>query len=128
MAVLAHSGAAVPGLEVLLIAIVDERVEPIDRLDHDIAALAAIAAVGTAELDEFLAPERHAAVAAVARANIDLGLVEKLHNDCNMRSPIGKWQSPARDDSRARLRENSRQEHGEKGGSRREGPGWAMPH
>ena len=48
-------------------------------LELAIAALAAIAAVRTAEFNEFLAPERDAAVAAVAGANVNLGLVEKLH-------------------------------------------------
>ena len=45
----------------------------------DVAAAAAIAAGGPAELDELLAPERNAAVAAVAGADIDLGLVEEFH-------------------------------------------------
>jgi hypothetical protein len=39
----------------LLIAIVDESVETVDRLDPDIAAAAAIAAVGAPKFDEFLA-------------------------------------------------------------------------
>ena len=52
---------AVLGLEVLLIAVVDQRVEVGDALDPDVAALAAVAAVGAAELDELLAPERDAA-------------------------------------------------------------------
>ena len=56
-AVGAHAVMAFLGLEMLQIAVVDERVEIGRRLDHDIAAAAAIAAVGTAELDEFLAPE-----------------------------------------------------------------------
>ena len=56
-AVLAHAVAAALGLEVLLVAIVDQRVEVVDALDPDVAALAAVAAVGSAELDELLAPE-----------------------------------------------------------------------
>ncbi len=67
------------GLEMLLVAIVDQRVEAVDGLHPDIAAAAAIAAVRSAELDEFLAPERHRAGAAVAGADIDFGLVEKFH-------------------------------------------------
>ena len=67
-------------LEVLLVAIVDQRVEAVDDFDDDIAAAAAIAAVGAAELDELLAPEADAAGAAVARADIDLGLVEEFHD------------------------------------------------
>ena len=66
-------------LEVLLVAVVDQRVEAGDRLDHDVAALAAVAAVRAAELDEFLAPERHAAVAARAGRDIDLGFIEEFH-------------------------------------------------
>ena len=81
VAVLAHAVGALLRLEVLLVAVVDQRVEAVDRLDDDVAAAAAIAAVGPAELDELLAPERHAAVAAVAGADIDLGLVEEFH-DC----------------------------------------------
>ena len=79
MAVLAHAGAAVLCQEMLLVAIVDQRVEAVDRFGDHVAAFAAVAAIRPAELDEFLAPERHAAVAAVAGANIDLGLVEEFH-------------------------------------------------
>ena len=79
VAVLAHAMGAGRGLEVLLVAVVDQRVEPVDALDDDVAAAPAIAAVGAAELDELLAQERHAAGAAVAGADIDLGLVEKFH-------------------------------------------------
>ena len=66
VAVLAHAAAAVLRLEVLLVAIVDERVEALDRLRDHVTALAAITAVGPAEFDELLAAERDAAVAAVA--------------------------------------------------------------
>ena len=57
-AVASHAVLAGLGLEMLLVAIVDQRVQPVDRLDADVAAAAAIAAVGAAELDELLAPER----------------------------------------------------------------------
>ena len=66
-------------LEVLGVAVVDQSVEAVDRLDHDIAAAAAIAAARAAVLDELLAPERDAAVAAVAGADIDLGFIEEFH-------------------------------------------------
>src|ERR1700676_3321553 len=79
MAVLAHAVGALLGLEVLLIAIVDQRVQSIDRLDDDVAAAAAIAAGGSAELDILLAAERHAAVTAVAGADIDFCLVKEFH-------------------------------------------------
>ncbi len=63
----------------LLVAVVDQRIEAVDGDRDHIAAIAAVAAVGTAIFDKFLAPERHAAIAAVAGANIDLGLVEEFH-------------------------------------------------
>src|SRR6185312_13997027 len=72
MAVLAHAVLALRGLEVLLVAIVDQRVQPVGDLEDHVAAAAAIAAGGTAELDELLAAERHAAVTAIAGADIDL--------------------------------------------------------
>ena len=78
-AVRAHAVAAGLGLEVLLVAVVDQRVEAVDAFDDDVAAASAVAAIRPAELDEFLAPERDAAGAAVAGADVDLGLVEKLH-------------------------------------------------
>ena len=79
MTILAHAGMAVLGEKVLLVAIVDQRIEPIDRLCDHVAALAAVAAIRPAILDEFFTPERYAAVAAVAGADIDLGLVEEFH-------------------------------------------------
>src|SRR5262252_210034 len=60
MAVLAHAVLAPLSLEMLLIAVVDQRVQPVDRLDDDVAAAAAIAAAGAAEFDEFFAAKRHA--------------------------------------------------------------------
>src|SRR5690606_35709130 len=74
-AVAAHAVHAGPGLEMLLVAVVDQRVEPVDRLDPDVAAAPAVATVRTAELDELLAPERNGTRAAVAGAYVDLGLV-----------------------------------------------------
>src|SRR5258708_16607393 len=64
-AVLAHTPAAALGLEVLAVAIVDQGIEVGDAFHPDVASLAAIAAVGSAELDEFLAPEGDAARTAV---------------------------------------------------------------
>src|SRR3546814_6568183 len=45
----AHAVLAAGRLEMLLVAIVDERVEPLDRLDDHVAAAAAVAAVGRSE-------------------------------------------------------------------------------
>ena len=79
-AVLAHAVHAGLGLEVLLVAVVDQRVEALDAFGPDVAAAPAVAAVGSAELDELFAAERDAAGAAVAGADVDLGLVEKFHD------------------------------------------------
>lgn len=66
MAVAAHAMHAGLGLEMLLIAVVDQGVEAVDGLDPDIAAAAAVTAIRAAEFDEFLTPERNRAGAAVA--------------------------------------------------------------
>src|SRR5688572_16567053 len=71
-AVLTSAIAALLRLEVLLVAVVDERVEIVDALRPNVAALAAVAAVGAAEFDELLAPERQRAVTAGTRRNVDL--------------------------------------------------------
>ena len=81
-AVLAHAVFAVLGLVVLLIAVIDQRVEVVDAFDVDIAALAAVAAERSAELDVFFAAECDAAVPAVTGADVDFGLVEEFHCIC----------------------------------------------
>src|SRR3712207_5260694 len=48
---LAHAVAALLGLEMLLIAIVDKGVQPVDGLGPNVPALATIAAIGPAEFD-----------------------------------------------------------------------------
>ena len=78
-AVAPHAVRAGLGLEMLLEAEVDQRVEAVHRLDPHVAATAAVAAVRTAELDEFFTAEGDAAGATVAGADIDLSLVEKFH-------------------------------------------------
>src|SRR6266851_2056419 len=78
-AVGAHAVMALLGAEMLLVAVVDEGVEIGHRLDDDVAAAAAVAAIGAAELDEFLAPEAARAGTAVAALHEDLGLVEEFH-------------------------------------------------
>ncbi len=78
-AVLAHAMSALLRLEVLLIAVVEQRVEVGHAFEDDVAASAAIAAVRAAELDKLLAPEADAPVPSVAGAHIDFGLVQKLH-------------------------------------------------
>ena len=56
------------GLEVLGVAVVDQRVQPVDAFQDDVAAAAAVAAVRAAELDELLAPKARRSRAAVAGA------------------------------------------------------------
>jgi hypothetical protein len=80
-AVLAHAVRAGFGLDVLLIAVVDQRVQAGNAFSPDIAALATIASVGTAEFDEFLAPERHTARAAIAGLHEHTCLIKELHDD-----------------------------------------------
>ncbi len=86
-AVAPHAVHACLGLEMLLVAVVDQGVQPVDALDHDVAAAAAITAVRAAELDELGAMERHGAGTAGTRLHIDLGLIEELHR---LRSPPGR--------------------------------------
>ncbi len=76
---LAEAALPVLGLDMLLEAVIDEGVEIIDRLGPDIAAAPAIAAIGPAIFDEFLAAERDAAIAARAAGRINLGDIEKAH-------------------------------------------------
>ena len=63
----------------LLVAEVDQRVQPVDGLGHHIAATPAIAAVRTAVFDELFPPERDRSVAARARADLHASQIEKLH-------------------------------------------------
>jgi hypothetical protein len=65
-----HAGA---GLEVLVIAEVDQGVQAVDRLDPDVAARAAVAAVRPAVFDVLLPPERDGAAAPVAGPAIQIG-------------------------------------------------------
>ena len=78
-AVLPHAMAAARRLEVLLVAEVDQRVEPIDRLDDYVSTAPTVAAVRPAELDELLAPKGDAAVPAVAAFDKDFLLIEEFH-------------------------------------------------
>ncbi len=82
-AVRARAVFAAPGFEMLLIAEVDQRVEIVHTLRPDVAALAAVTAVGAAVFDELFTPERDAAIAAVAGEDVDLGLIEEFHGSNN---------------------------------------------
>ncbi len=81
-----RAGALAPGArpavwrpEMLPIAVVDQGVEIVRRGKDDVAALAAVTAVGAAELDEFLAAKARGPAPAVTTLQIDFALVEKLH-------------------------------------------------
>ena len=78
-AVAAGAVAAFWRAEVLGVAEVDQGVEVVGGDEDDVPAAAAIAAVGAAELHELLTAEGDGSVAAVAGADVDLGLVEELH-------------------------------------------------
>ena len=80
-AVLPHAVPAGLGLEMLLVAIIDERIQAVDAKRDDVAAASAIAAVRAAELDEFLAPKGDGSGAAGAGSDMDLGLVEEFHRN-----------------------------------------------
>src|SRR5690606_1299884 len=75
-AVLARPVAPGAGLQMLLVAIVDERVDPLHAFDDHLAAAAAVAAVRPAELNEFLATKRYRTGAAGAGCDVDFRLVE----------------------------------------------------
>src|SRR6056297_2295002 len=73
------AGLAVAGLEHSGMAKVDQRVETGVCFHPDAAAVAAVAAVGTALRNVLLAPEAHAAVPAAAGADFDSGFVDEFH-------------------------------------------------
>ena len=74
-------GASTPVLrpEMLPVTVIDQRVEIIESMENDVAALAALAAIGSAEFDEFLAAEAHRAPPAITALQVDLALVEEFH-------------------------------------------------
>src|SRR5581483_9193219 len=79
VAILAHSAAAVFGEEMLLIPVINQRVEAGNGLGDNVSAPATVAAVRSAKLDKLFAPKRYAAVSAVAGADIDLGFIKEFH-------------------------------------------------
>src|SRR5690606_27359800 len=78
-AVLAHAVRAALRLEVLGVAEVDQRIEAGHRLEYDVAAAAAVAAVRPTVLDIFLTPEADRPRAARTGLQEYLGLIEKVH-------------------------------------------------
>ncbi len=95
-ALLPRPALAVLREEMLLVAIVDQRVQPLDRLDPDVATLAAVTPVRPAEFDELLASEADAAVAARPRTDVDARDIEELHGNASDARRIIR---PAPDDS-----------------------------
>ena len=63
----------------LLIAKIDQGIQPLNGLDPDRPAIAAVAAIRAAEFNEFLSAEADRATTATAGSDIDFGQVEKLH-------------------------------------------------
>ena len=76
-----HPVAAGVGLEMLVVAVVDEGVEIAVAHRVDAAAASAIAAPGSAIFDEFLAAKSDAAVAAIACGDRDFSFVDEFHWD-----------------------------------------------
>ena len=62
--VAAHPMGAGFGLEVLLVAVVDQGVQALNRFNPDIAAASAVAAVRAAVFNELFPTKRHSAPAA----------------------------------------------------------------
>ena len=77
----AHAVNARLRLEVLAVAIIDQRVQVLRRLREDVPAPPAIAAVGAAELHELLAAKGQRPRPARAGAKVDARAVEELHGD-----------------------------------------------
>src|SRR5207244_1483726 len=78
-AVGASTAAPVLRPKMLPVAVIDQGVQVVGRDEGDVAALAAVAAVGSAELNEFLATKAHRAAPAVAALQVDLALIEEFH-------------------------------------------------
>ena len=77
-ALVAAAGAAALGADLGLVLLVAQRRESGVGQEHDVAALAAVAAGRSAARHVLLPPPRHAAVAAGARSDGDHGLVDEL--------------------------------------------------
>ena len=90
-AVAAAAWLAVLGPECTLDPEIDQRVDAVAGAQRDAATQAAVAAVGAAEGHEFLAPETHAAAAAVAGLDLYACFVDEFHDFyCSNKKP-GAW-------------------------------------
>jgi hypothetical protein len=63
----------------LLVSVVDKRVEPFHGFGDHVTPFAAVTAVRSTEFKKFLAAKRDAAVSAVAGADIHFCFVEEFH-------------------------------------------------
>ena len=78
-ALFAHTGLTVLGEKVLLVAKINQRVQPVHSYRPNRAATAAITAIRPAKFDEFLFAERDTAAATGTGADVYFGEIEKLH-------------------------------------------------
>ena len=81
-----HAMLAALGLETARVAVIDQGIEVAIGNRPDMAAATTVAAIGTTEFLVFLVAERSAAIAAVARSDVDERFVYKFHGDCTRKS------------------------------------------
>jgi hypothetical protein len=67
------------GLEMLLVAVIDQRIQPRHTFRDHAAATPAIATVRPAVRNKFFTPEAHAAFTAIAAANIYFSFIKEFH-------------------------------------------------
>jgi len=79
-AVTTHPVNAGAGFEMLLIAVINQRIERARGDNPNITALAAIAAIRPAKGDIFLTPKRDASASAISGFDEDFCLIEKFHD------------------------------------------------
>src|SRR5690606_10180054 len=77
--VVARPAAAARRAKAPLHAEVRERVDSLASDQQHVAAVAAVAAIGSAARAELLPPEADAAITAAAGLNVDIGFVDELH-------------------------------------------------
>jgi hypothetical protein len=80
MALFAHAILAAFSAMMLLVAVVNEGVETLNRFDIDIAATATITAIRPTEFDIGFTAEGGTSIATIACLNVDFDLIEKLHD------------------------------------------------
>jgi len=66
-------------LEMLLVAIVNQRVQPLNRFDPYITALASVTSIWATKSNVFFTTERNSARSPISRSDIHSSLIEKLH-------------------------------------------------